>query len=342
MKNHIRIICAIVLLFVATLACNAPTGGGSPEPSSGLVNTQVAMAMTQTALGNPPIVPTNPPANPTQAPGLVSSTQVAMAMTQTAISNPPAVPTSTVAQQEQQPTAQDMQTLIDSSNILVYEEMAGYPSFLPVVQRALRSVGGHHKYVGDAMGTFMNELNSGTKWDLIIVAAEARKAISGDYWDVIKTQVDNGSALVAEAWYLDKIGSGKISPLLYECGVDVQKDWERAYGDDRLKFDMYWTDPNSPVFNTPNRVTRFAASLTTPAWNGDIGDFMQLRSGSNAIILASHETDQDQSFGLITSCLDGRMILQTFDSHDYPTNDMIALWNNYIIYTLTNHFLAAK
>jgi hypothetical protein len=38
--------------------------------------------------------------------------------------------------------------------------------------------------------------------------------------------------------------------------------------------------------------------------------------------------------------MDGRVILQTFSSHDYPTNDMVALWQNYIVYTLTNHFLA--
>ena len=33
------------------------------------------------------------------------------------------------------------------------------------------------------------------------------------------------------------------------------------------------------------------------------------------------------------------MILQTFDSHDYPTDPMVALYQNYIRYTLTNHFI---
>jgi hypothetical protein len=32
------------------------------------------------------------------------------------------------------------------------------------------------------------------------------------------------------------------------------------------------------------------------------------------------------------------VIFQTFSSHNYPTNDMIALWENYIINTLTAHF----
>ena len=231
--------------------------------------------------------------------------------------------------------------MIDASNILVYEEIAGYIDLVPVVSRALKSVGGHHVYVGDAMGTFMDQLNSGTKWDLIIVAAEARRAISGDYWDVLKSQVDGGSALVTEMWYLDKINGGKIAPFLYECGVDVQANWTRVFGDDRFKYEMYWIDPTNPVFNTPNKVTRFGASLTDPYWDGDIGDFLKLRPGSSAKILASHGQGQDQNYGLITSCMGGRVILQTFDSHDYPTNDMVALWQNYITYTLTNHFQAA-
>jgi len=340
MKKHILIIGIILLVFLVTLACNA-TANNVSTAQPGLLNTQVAMAMTQTAMTNPLAVPTNTPKSPNTDPGLVN-TQVALAMTQTAMSISPALPTNTVEQPNQPPSADEIKTLIDSSNILVYEEMAGYPTYLPYVARALKSVGGHHTYVGDAMGTFMDQLNSGTKWDLIIVAAEARKAISGDYWTELKNQVDNKVALVAEVWYLDKIGGGKISPFLYECGVDVQADWQRVPGDDRLKFEMFWTDPNSPVFNTPNRVTRFAASLSDPTlvWYGDIGDLMKLRSGSTAKILASHASGQDSSSGLITSCMDGRVILQTFSSHDYPTNDMVALWQNYIVYTLTNHFLA--
>ena len=347
MKKHVQMVGIVLSVILVTLACNATAKPVSTE-NPGLVNTQVAMAMTQTAMANPPAVPTSTPKIPNTDPGLVN-TQVALAMTQTAMSiqptntnEPPALPTNTIEQPNQPPSADEIQKLIDSSNILVYEEMAGYPTYLPYVARALKSVGGHHEYVGDAMGTFMDQLNSGTKWDLIIMAAEARKAISGDYWTELKTQVDNKVALVAEVWYLDKIGGGKISPFLYECGVDVQADWQRVSGDDRLRFEMFWTDPNNPVFNTPNQVTRFAASLSDPTlvWYGDIGDLMKLRSGSTAKILASHASGQDQSSGLITSCFDGRVILQTFSSHDYPTNEMVALWQNYIVNTLTNHFLA--
>jgi hypothetical protein len=342
MKNNFRIIGIVLVFVLVSLACNATANTGvSTQP--GLVNTQVAMAMTQTAMSLPPLAPANTPVLPKTDPGL-AQTQVAMAMTQTAMSNPPIVPANTLAlptekPPQQQPTEMDIKSLINSSNILVYEDMVDYPQYITIVSKALKTIGGHHIYVGDAIGTLMDQLNSGTKWDLIIIAAEARLAVSGDYWDVIKNQVDDGTALVTEMWYLDDIGAGKISPLLYECGVEVQNDWQRSLGDDRLKYDMYWSVPDSPVFNTPNKVTRFGASLTDPAWNGDIGDLLRLRSGSDATILASHLSGKGQtSYGLITSCLNGRMILQTFDSHDYPTDPMVALYQNYITYTLTNHF----
>jgi hypothetical protein len=340
MKKRIWSITISLTVILITLACQLPFLGTSTSPGSdpNILNTQVAMSMTQTAMNSIPLAPANPPGASTD-PGLVN-TQVALAITQTAMSNPTLTPTNTNTPLPPPPTELDIQALIDSSEILIYEDMIGYPQYGAVVAKALKSIGGHHVYVGDAIGTLMNELNSGTDWDLIIIASEARGAVSGDYWDVIQSQVDDGAALVAEMWFLDSISAGKISPLLYECGVEFQADWQRAPDANPLDFDMYWSVPDSPVFNTPNTVTRFAASLLDPVWDGDVGDLMKLRSGSDATILASHASGQDQSmYGLITSCLDGRMILQTFDTHDYPTDPMLALWQNYIIYTLTNHFL---
>jgi hypothetical protein len=343
MNNKLRLMGFLAFILVVSLACNI-TGGTAPTtpPDTGMMDTQVAMAMTLTAMANPVVPAAQPPAGSSNDPGLVN-TQVAMAMTQTALSNPPPAAATNTPEPTftPKPTDLDIAAMIKNSNILIYEDIIGYPAYLPYVSRALKSVDAHKTYVGDAMGTFMDELNSGTKWDLIIMASETRGSISGEYWDVIKNKVDDGTALVAEIWYIDAINQGKISPLLYQCGVELQKDWWRDYGADRLAFDINWSVSDSPVFNTPNKVTRFAASLTEPAWNGDIGDLMKLRSGSNATILASHTPGEGQtSSGLITSCYDGRMILQTFDSHDYPTDPMVALWQNYIIYTLTNHFMA--
>jgi hypothetical protein len=41
---------------------------------------------------------------------------------------------------------------------------------------------------------------------------------------------------------------------------------------------------------------------------------------------------------LITACIEGRVIIQTFSDHDYHRSDIQALWENYVTYVLTNHF----
>jgi hypothetical protein len=339
MKRHIRTLGIITIAILVTLACQISTGTANPDPNT--VNTQIALAMTQTALNSVPLVPSATVGVQNQDPNLVN-TQVAMAMTQTAMKIVPKKPTATATQEDRPPSQAEIETLIDSSNILVYEDMVSYTQYITYVARALQSVGGHHEYVGDAMGTFMDKLDSGTKWDLIIMASEIHDRISGEYWTAIKDQVDDGAALVSEAWYINQISDGKIGPFLSECGVKVQADWQRDVDFNPIDYEMYWVDPSSPVFNTPNQVSRFKSSLTEPAWFGDIGDFLELTDNSKAEILASHAKGNDSNYGLITSCMDGRVILQTFDSHDYPTNDMVALWENYINYTLTNHFLATR
>ncbi|HTP02521.1 MAG TPA: hypothetical protein VMJ64_14195 [Anaerolineales bacterium] len=45
---------------------------------------------------------------------------------------------------------------------------------------------------------------------------------------------------------------------------------------------------------------------------------------------------------MLASCYDGRVILQTFSDHDYRQEEIIALWQNYIHYTLKNHFAALQ
>ncbi|MFH1524163.1 MAG: hypothetical protein ABIF04_04295 [Chloroflexota bacterium] len=316
MKKHLRIIVGILVTAMVIMACSFQAVS---TPGPDLAGTQVALAQTQTALSN----------NPAQQPD-DSNAQPTATFTQE--QEPPPPPP---------PAALDIPALIDSANILVYEDIIADPAYIPYVKRALNSVGGHQVYVADAMGTFMDKMNSGTQWDLIIMASEMRSKISGEYWTALKDQVDNGVALVSETWYLDQISDGKIAPFLSECGVKVQRDWVRKASYNRIDYGMFWIDPSSPVFNTPNQVDRLSASLTNPAFSGagtDIGDLMEVTDYSKAQILASLIQGNDTSYGVITSCMNGRVIMQTFDSHDYPTNEMVALWENYIIYTLTNHF----
>jgi len=316
MKNRFGLLAAFLALLLVIIACiTLPTPTSNPTIDIG--PTQTALAMTLTAVSNSNNQPT-----PVPFPTIVPPTEI-----------PPT--------EEPTPSAEDIQSRIESSNMLIYEDVAGYPGMLPYVRKALESFGGHQQYVADAMGTFLNYLMSDTQWDLIIVSAEVRGGISGDYWTLITDQVDKNVALIAEVWYLDKISRGKISPFLEKCGIEVQKNWERPFNANPVEYEMFWVEPDSPVFNTPNQVNSFRASLPN-YWPGDAGDFINITEGSNAVILASHARDAKRDYGLITSCMEGRVILQTFSSHDYGRNrgqDMIDLWENYILYTLTNHFM---
>lgn len=65
-------------------------------------------------------------------------------------------------------------------------------------------------------------------------------------------------------------------------------------------------------------------------WYGDVGDLIKINPGSNGVLLGGTQPKEYASYGLIANCLDGRMIWQTFSTHDYKTQDMINLWQNYI------------
>ena len=55
------------------------------------------------------------------------------------------------------------------------------------------------------------------------------------------------------------------------------------------------------------------------------------------IILASTNPDMKLSNGTLASCLGGRVIVQTFRTHEYQHDDMLRLWQNYIYQTLKAH-----
>ena len=112
--------------------------------------------------------------------------------------------------------------------------------------------GGKIVEVNDAVGNFKNELLGSTKWDLIIVASEARGSIRGEFWEYILTHVNNDVALIVEMWYLDDIANGKVDGILAKCGVKLQKDWYYGPGGNVLDYSIYILDPNNDVVNTPN------------------------------------------------------------------------------------------
>ena len=286
----------------------------------------------------------SPPAfDPTKAALELQATTMALQLTQAALNSQPAIqPTSSPVADQPTATAQpvapvvqptataDVEARIRSASVLVYENTDEYGIGM-WIQDALDGMGIKYTQTGSYSGHFMEFLNSGKKYDLIIVGAEAKDIISGEFWDVINTRLTRDkAALIAEVWYLDSEASGPISKILSGCGISYRKDYDLADS-------IYWWDPTHPVFNEPNTVLPLLHY--SRYWGGQTGDQIRLGGSGNATMLAGLSSKQSDE-GVLATCYDGRVIIQTFSDHDYSQGDIVPLWQNYIHYTLKNHFLA--
>jgi len=318
-KHRGRILIATLILLA--LACNMP-GSGTPQASTPQATafdpTKAALEFQATAMSQklteqaqatdvPATQAVSLPAQPTSAP-----------------------PTETVAATEIVPTAtQDFEERMKSAKILIYEDT---PYIGLWIKDTLQGMGLKHTFVGDAMGDFMGNLNSGIQWDLIILGAESHDYVSGDFFDVITERVvQDKTALIVEMWYLDQISAGRIQPLTTKCGVKLQKSYDAASS-------IYWLESSSPVFTEPN--------IAVPLihydiyWQWQAGDYLRLIPGSEATLLAGMYQNRDSDYGVIASCFEGRVILQTFCNHDYHEEDIQLLWENYVYNTLKSRFAA--
>jgi hypothetical protein len=291
--------------------------------------------------------PNSPPAfDPTKAALELQATSMALQLTQVAMNN--AQPVAQPTAQPPQPTAeqpeadpvqieatptQDVESLIRSANVLVYENTDEYGIGMWVAN-TLDMMGIKYTQTGSYSGHFMEYLNSGTKYDLIIVDAEAKDRISGEFWDVINTRLTRDkAALIAEIWYLDTEANGPISRILSGCGVRYQKDYSVADS-------IYWWESTHPIFNEPNTVLPLLHY--NRYWENQTGDQIRLGGSGDATLLAGLAAQKSSQEAVLATCYDGRVIIQTFSDHDYDQADIIPLWENYIHYTLKNHFLALQ
>jgi hypothetical protein len=272
--------------------------------------------MTQQALATAPVSPV---------------TQIVVAPEQPT-SEPPTATAVLPSPTEAPPTATpDIESWMKTAKILVYEDT---PYIGTWIKDTLQSMGLKYTFVGDAMGDFMQNLNSGIPWDLIIVGAESHDYVSGDFFDVISRKVvEDKTALIVEMWYLDLVSAGRIQPLTTKCGIKLQKTYDGASS-------IYWLESDSPVFNQPN--TAPPLIHYDQYWEWQSGDYVKLLPGSQATLLAGMYQNRNSDYGVIASCFEGRVIFQTFCNHDYHQTDVQLLWENYIYNTLRSRFAAIE
>jgi hypothetical protein len=322
-----NIVLSLFVLVAVTLACSLPNVSTTPQAEEPPTVVQQQVDATKIALE-------------------IQSTLMAEQLTQNAeqpTAEPPAIPTQEPTQEPTQsqpdtpvpstqpvPTPEaDIEERMKTAKILVYEDTQDIGLW---IRDALDGMGLTYTHIGDRSGDFMSQLNSSTQWDLIIVGAEAKTKVQGEFWDVIVERVSQkDTALIAEVWYLDRLGEGRIKSLLTGCGVRFQRDWDLAES-------IYWLQSDHPVFSEPNGTV--ALIHYNQYWWTQAGDLIKLSPGSNATLLAGTFQKQKSDYGVLATCYDGRVILQTFSNHDYRYNEIIPLWQNYVYHTLKNHFLA--
>ncbi len=234
----------------------------------------------------------------------------------------------------------DMAERIKDAKVLVYEDTRAQPD-LDLVAFAHRALGflgiTDVVEVGDATRLFQEQILSDTDWDLIIVVAEALPNFKGELFDGVLQEVDEGTAVILELRFLNEIASGRIAPLLEQCGLRWQKGVGREMATyDPLNYSYIWHNEEHSLVTTPNQP--LAPSYPYPVWWGDAGDMLKLEPGSSSELVAGALVDHPEINGVLASCLDNRVIIQTFASHDYAYRDMIMLWENYIYNALVSHF----
>lgn len=298
--------------------------GVNLPPTPDLSATQVAQSVQQTLAAAQP--PQNPPAQPTvQQPPTAAPTQPP----------PPIQPTA-----EPGTGASDFKTWMSSASILLYEDIINDPQFTRYVKRALDKMRLNYKDDGSAKGWFKNDLlgggPKGKPWDLVIMAAESRSGIQGEYFDYMNGALGQGSSLIIEAWHLDAISQGTVSTLLSSCGVQVYQYFPKTQ---KLTDVIVWPLGNPhPVLSQPNSGMKYTKVLDTWIASGDLGSLMALTGQGDAVLLLGTTATERNRDGGLAVCMNGRFILQTFSTHSFSQDTMLLLWENYIYNALEARF----
>ena len=228
---------------------------------------------------------------------------------------------------------EELDSRIQSAKLLLYEDMANRTDTIRYIKAALDRMGLDYKDDGGAIGWLKNDLLTGTPdgqpWDLIIISAEERSNVRGEFFNYIIQALDQGSSMIIETWILERSYSD-ASALLSRCGVEFQANLSGT------PLRMFILDPENPVMKEPNN--NLNLSDLESFWSGDIGDQMKKATDGDAKLLVGLKPGEVNSSGTIIVCMDNRLILQTYSTHNFGRKTAEALWENYIYYLLKSRF----
>jgi hypothetical protein len=244
---------------------------------------------------------------------------------------PPILPSATIIT----PPIED---LLQTAQILLYEDIVANIEVRRYISVALDRLGLHYEDLGDAIGHLRDRMRTGAPngkpWDLIIISAEDRGGIEGEFFQYMENSLNQGSAVILEAWYLDEIKDGTIKPILTSCGLEVAP-YIGATGSSNDLI-LYPLIPNHPLLNEVISITDFKISDYYPY--DELGNLMYLTGGGDGELIVGINKNTPNSDGVLAFCRGGQLILQTFSSHSYLEETMVPLWQNYIHSTLRIHF----
>ena len=332
------ILCSLLVIFSLSLL----TGCGQPSSDSSLEGTIMALSVDATVNAMDQGSSSEDQSLPEED-STAQLTQVALAVQETLNAaqptTTPEVDTAPVLsppseQATEEVSAEDFNTWMKSANILLYEDIAGVYTTTRFGQDALDAMSLDYVDVKDAVGNYKEQLLSGGPggegWDLIISAKEARGHVKGEMYVYLNDALNDGSSVIIEEWELDSIVQGKIAPILGRCGVEFQDQW----AGEPLNTQLLWqVDGSLPIHHQPNE----GISLTNPSgfWAGsDLGDFMRLAPGSEAVALWAARVNVKDNFLTAVSCLDYQLIIQTYSTHSYGKDRIVLMWENYIYHAL--------
>jgi len=352
MKKRLLISLFVVLFAIGLAACDVLKTQNLAVPKAAIdpatESTLVALSVMQTELAAPSPTAIPPSDTPTTTPTETTTPTATSTLvpTDTATATPPPTLTPT-----ETPTATatathtpipGLEERIQGANILIYEDL-GNANLVPRISRAielLKLSGGKVVNTNGNLSTFITHFNSPVAWDLVIIAAESRDIIHlgslGVYNQVVR-HVENGGALIVESWNMDEDSSDLASYIEDKCAIRVEKNWVRLQGSTNMAdYVLNNLNQGMPVFDYPYKIN--LPMQPTIYWNGDVGDLISKNKGSKALFATGLISKDPSRYGLLTSCDKGRLLLQSFATHDYRLFESTELWANDIHYVLSNYF----